>query len=325
VSNIDRDDLVFGDAVQPGDPPKFFSAPLYVQQVILSATELGANTHLTTDSHKQFSININLRPAAGADPLIRFPIVQGMGFVSGLYATATPLLQSNVLFTELIDAGTVNGEATFKYRIKLKDDSKWLLYVTPNGATGRPPFVLQDSNTITGPGGFTGLIQIAKNIDGECAEIVHDEAAGAYPISAAVSASVEGAIGTYSFTWSRGGSELQKLLMYALPHHVKSMTPDTIHNGTCALLWTSTKGLARGIHRDSWTLQEKNLPVNIDFDPWRPDLGTIRKVANEAVDLIADAASYELAQDIDKLTNLDSAYYGGKVCYSGSIAAMTRC
>lgn len=313
VSNIDRDDLVYGDSVQPGDPPKFFSAPLYVQQIILSATELGANTHLTTDSHKQFSVNLNLLPAAGAEPLIRFPIVQGMGFVSGLYTDATPLLQSNVLFTELVDAGAVNEDATFKYRIKLKDESKWLLSVTPNGALGRPPFMLMDSNTISGPGGFTGLIQIAKNIDSECAEFAHDEAAGAYPISATISASVEGAIGTYSFSWLRGGSETQKLLIYALPHHQKSMAPDTIHNGTCAFLWTSSKGLARGIHRNTWTLQENDLPVNIDFDPWRPDLGTIRKVASEAADLISDSAAYELAQDIDKLTNLDSAYYGGKV------------
>ena len=90
------------------------------------------------------------------------------------------------------------------------------------------------------------------------------------------------------------------------------MSADTLTKGMCALLWTSTKGLARGFLSDVWTMQENELPINVDFDPWRPDLGTIRKVADPATDLISEAAAHELAVDIDQITNEGSAYYGGK-------------
>ena len=288
----------------------------------MSAVELGAGTLLTTDSHKQFSVNVNLQPTAATAPVIRFPIVQGMGFVSGLYTAATPLLQSNVLFTGLIEAGEVNNGATYKWRIDLKDGSHWLLYMTPNGATGRPPMVLRDSNSIVGPPGFTGLVQVAKNKADVCGELIHDQSAGAYPVSRSVSASVEGSTGTYSFTWQRGGSDKQKLLMYALPHHIRSMVSDSLAMGTCVLLWTGTKGLARGFQGDIWTLQEKDLPVNIDFDPWRPDVGTIRRVAASAIDHISDAAAKELAFDLDVLSKEQSAYYAGKVCFMVNISGL---
>ena len=312
ISNIDRDRLRYGDSIQTGDSPKYFIAPLYVQEMILSATELGPDTLLTTDSHKQFSVNVNLQPSSTTAPVVRFPIVQGMGFVSGLYVGATPLIRSNVIFTEIVEAGTVNGGATYKWRVSLKDNSRWLVYMTPNGAAGRPPMLLQDSNNIIGPTGYSGLIQVAKTIVDACGELVHDGAAGTYPLSASVSASVEGSVGTYSFAWTRGGSKTQSLLMYALPHHLNTMSADTLKSGTCAVLWTSTKGLARGFTADVWTLQEEFLPVNIGFDPWRLDLGTVRKVAAPAVDLITEAASKELAVDLDILTNEPSAYFGGK-------------
>jgi endo-1,3(4)-beta-glucanase len=313
ISNIDRDQQIFGDSPQAGDPPKFFITPLYVQEIILSATELGPDTLLTTDSHKQFSVNVNLQPSAALAPIIRFPIVQGMGFVSGMYTGATPLLQSNIFFTDLLENGAVNGGLTHKWLVKLKDGSSWLLYVTPNGATGRPPLFLSDSTSITGPAGFIGLIQVAKNTAEVCGETVHDQAAGAYPISASISASVESSVGTYSFTWARGGSEAQNLLMYALPHHVITMTSETMQHATCAQLWTATKGPARAFTSNVWTLQENNLPVNIDFDPWRPDLGAIGKVADVAVEHITSAASQELSRDITADSNYDSAYFAGKV------------
>ena len=313
ISNIERDNLFFGDPIQPNDPPKWFGAPLYVQQMILSANELGPDTILSTDSHKQFSVNINLLPSTGAAPVIQFPVVQGMGFVSALYTSAMPLLQSNVSFTDLVESGTVNSRSTYKWIIKLKDGSTWLVYITPNGSAERPPLVSKDSNTIAGPAGFTGLIQIAKNTAASCGEAVYDHAAGTYAISASISASVKSKSGVYSFAWQRLGSQSQSLLIFAQPHHIQSMTPDTLATVTCVNMWTTTKGLSRGFIGDSWKLQENDLPVDIGFDPWRDDLGTVRKIANPAINQVTDAASRELSQDMDKLTNLDSAYYGGKV------------
>ncbi|KIW00212.1 uncharacterized protein PV09_08252 [Verruconis gallopava] len=312
VSNIDRQGLLYGDPIQSGEPPKFFTAPLYVESIILSASELDTNTVLTTDSHDQFSLDINLTPKPDGQPVIRFPVVQGMGFVSALYTNATPLLQSSVFFTDLIEIGDVDSGKTHKWRIQLKDGTSWLLYITPDGSFGRPSMVLKDSNTIIGPGSFTGLIQVAKNTAGSCGERVYDGSAGTYATSLAVSASVDGATGNYSFIWRRAGSSDQQLLMFALPHHIDTMSPDTLNQSTCVTLWTTTKGEARGLQADMWLLQEQNLPTDIDFDPWKPGSGAVKKAVDEATAQIDDAAATELALDIDKLTNLDSAYYGGK-------------
>lgn len=191
IANTDRGDLVFGEPIQAGEPPRYFAAPLYTQSVIMSASELGTTTVLTTDSHQPFSITANLAMAPSTANLISFPIVQGMAFTSAIYSSATLLLQSGVNFTGLTQAGTVEEDSMYKWEITLKDGTSWLLYVTPNGAIGRPPLTLQDSNNIVGPSGFSGLVQVAKNNAGACGEQTFDAAAGTYPISAAISASVD--------------------------------------------------------------------------------------------------------------------------------------
>ena len=92
MSHIERGQL----AVAPGSPPEYFINPIGIQSLILSASELGNNTSLTLDSLEAFSVNVNLLPNATAKPAVTFPLVQGMGFVTGVYNNATPLIQSGV-------------------------------------------------------------------------------------------------------------------------------------------------------------------------------------------------------------------------------------
>lgn len=89
--------------------------------MLLSASELNSATSLTTDSLDAFSVNANLAPSAGAAPIITFPLVQGMGFVTGVYKQCTPLIQSSVFFRELTAVGTIDNGATTKYRALLED------------------------------------------------------------------------------------------------------------------------------------------------------------------------------------------------------------
>jgi endo-1,3(4)-beta-glucanase len=252
-------------------------------------------------------------PGPNTSPIISFPLVQGMGFVTALYNKGTPTFQTGVFFKTLAFVGGVNNNSTFKYRIALNDGSDWLLYATPNGAAGAPPFVLVDSTTIQGPGGFQGTIQIAKNPSGGDGEKSYDLSAGAYPISGSVSGSVKDEVGSYTLSWQKAGATSQKLLMFALPHHVESMADDTKSAATIIELQTTTKGNATAYLADAMEFTEPNLPVDIGFDPWSPKQHSVKTVSSAAAQAINNAASVELAQDMNKQSNLNSMYYSGKV------------
>ena len=47
-----------------------------------------------------------------------------MGFITGLYKTSTPLIQSSIFFRSFDPAGTVNNGKTSRYRIILEDGVK---------------------------------------------------------------------------------------------------------------------------------------------------------------------------------------------------------
>ena len=76
---------------------------------------------MKSDSLKAFSANVHLHPNAGAPPAITFPLVQGMGFVTGIYAGARPLIQSSVFFRAVNRAADFNRDGINKYRVVLED------------------------------------------------------------------------------------------------------------------------------------------------------------------------------------------------------------
>lgn len=311
ISHIERSQLAFG----PGNPPEYFVNPLGLESVILSAVELGASTTLGTEDPAGFSVNVNLRPSADQDTLIQFPIVQGMAFVTGIYAGGTPLIQSSVFFNTFTYVGAIGyGSNVFKYRITLNDGRNWLMYVAPKGSTGVPAFKLQDSGNLQGPAGFFGTIQIAKNPNGVDGESAFDSSAGVYPVSGSVAASVDGNSGDYTISWGKQGVTQNDLLMFALPHHLASMNQATTGSLVNITLDTTTKGLAQAVLSDSMTMGEK-LPVDMDFSPSHPTSGSLSKraISTTAIQAIANSAASELSQDIYNQSVLDSMYFSGKV------------
>ncbi|PSK42735.1 hypothetical protein B9Z65_5657 [Elsinoe australis] len=307
ISHIERGQLAYGD----GDPAKYFINPVGIQSMIFSAQELGNTSVLTTDSLTAFSVNVNLQTSASASPLITFPLVQGMGFVTARYNGASPLIQSSVSVLSLVYNGKLNGTNTFKYKAGLGDQSTWLMYITPD-STSYPgnTFTLVNGNNINGTSNFVGTIQIAKLPSSTPGgETIYDNAAGVYATSTQISGSASGTTGTYSMTFSKGGNTSRTLLMFALPHHIQTLTS----GGTTNIkLQTTTKGTATAIIGDSWTFAEPDLPTDIGFAPWTPNDGTINSVSSAAQQLIVQAASSELTQDIDGQSNLNSMYFSGK-------------
>ncbi|KAL8658318.1 MAG: hypothetical protein Q9226_001098 [Calogaya cf. arnoldii] len=319
VSHIDTDQRVFGPRVDdiPGSPARYYINPVAIQSIIISAVELGNATILSTDSLQAFSAKANLLPQAGSSSKITFLLVQGMGFVTGVYTNLRPVIQSNVLFRS-VSVGARSWAGIFKYQITLEDNKSWLLYATPRN--GQDPQLSLVSNTeLRGVYNWSGVIQIAKNPGGPSEEYIYDNAAGVYPTAMDLTASTFSQTGTYEFRWRKAGltgANGPKLLMFALPHHVESFAGPTPFAATPLRLQTTTKGIATAIIADFWTLIEGNLPVDMGFAPWNGSLPqgsrSTTSLSPTAIHVINKVAESEIRQDMGNQTDLDSMYFSGK-------------
>jgi endo-1,3(4)-beta-glucanase len=175
-----------------------------IQSVILSAAELGESTSVTADSLEAFSANANFAPRIGVPPIITFPLLQGMGFVTGVYKNGTPLIQTSVFFRDLIPVGLINNGATSKFRILLEDGKTWLLYLTPHQGQGMEQLTKTSNTSIQGRNGYVGLVQVAR-LPASCNEEIYDRSAGSYAVSASISGTAQGNRGQYTLSWSKAG------------------------------------------------------------------------------------------------------------------------
>ncbi|KAI9678861.1 MAG: hypothetical protein M1817_005921 [Caeruleum heppii] len=313
ISHIDDEQKAYA----PGNPPQYYLNPNGIQSMILSAAELAGSTSLSMDSLQSFSANVNLHPQAGAGPAVTFPLVQGMGFVTGKYSGATPVIQSSVFFRTItrVQEFSGSGGQIAKFRFVLEDGKTWLVYAAPEaGSQGLTLQVLSNSRVqATAP--FSGIIQVAKVPAGSSeAEAIYDAAAGGYATAADISGSVNGASGSYTLKWTKAGisSDPSPLVMFALPHHVQSFDPTTGRLKTSLTLQTTTKGVATAVLADEWILVEQSLPIDMDFAPWDPSLRSRPTLSATARRIINEVAMSEVSQDIDAQSNLDSMYFSGK-------------
>ena len=312
VSHIDADQKANGprNTALPGAPIQYFINPIGIQSIILSAIELGPSTSLSTNWLKASSVNAVLSPQAGSSSSITFPLVQGMGFVTGIYNNVMPAIQSSVFFRTVTQAASPRA-GIFKYCITLEDSKIWLVYAI--SGNGQDPHLQLVSNTqLQGLRGWSGIIQVAKNPSGPWGESLYDGSAGVYPTTVAVTGSVAGVTGTYHISWTKAGLTSLPLLMYALPHHVQSFDGVSSACKKSVQLQTTTKGMATAVIGDAWNLVEPNLPRDMGFAPWTPKTRSRTTLSSAASRIIKQVASSEISQDYNNQTNLDSMYFSGK-------------
>jgi endo-1,3(4)-beta-glucanase len=280
--------------------------------LILSAKELDGQTTLTTDSHQPFSVNANLNvPSSPQEPKMNFPLVQGMSFITAIYRNALPSIQTgNKGFVDFQGPWVVQWSQ--KYRIKDMEGYDWLIYVTPVRDSGydASKFIKLDPNTIVGPPGFRGIIQVAKNPLGAVGEEMYDRACGSYAQAAQLSAVVNDNKGQYSLTYSKFGTS--PLLMFALPHHIQSLDSELRGQVTRIQLRTSTKGMATAVWADTLSFTEPNLPVSMSFGPWIQNSNARPRYPPDVLTLIAATAEQDLRRVMNETIPPDSMYYAGK-------------
>ncbi|KAH8666616.1 family 81 glycosyl hydrolase [Xylariales sp. PMI_506] len=309
ISHIEASQRVYGQVSSNTNAVSYFLNPVGIQSIVLSAVELGSTTSLTTDSLEAQSVNVNLLASASGPPLITFPLVQGMAFVTAIYRGSTPSISSGVFFKTVTKSNTGPKSGVTKYTIYLEDGTIWHVYAySPSGDA----FNLQVTNNGNAQASqpFHGVIQVAK--DPGNAEATLDQTSGAFPTAVALSGSTSGTQGTYTFTYTNGGIPNTQLMMYALPHHVDSFDTNTHNALTNITLQTTTKGLATAVVANSWTMVEPNMPVAMDFNPWDPVTGPKTRLSASALATISPVAQNELSQNMDQQTNLDSMYFSGK-------------
>ncbi|KAI1078097.1 glycoside hydrolase family 81 protein [Whalleya microplaca] len=309
ISHIEASQRVYGQVTPQTGAAKYFLNPVGVQSLCLSAVELGSTTALTTDNLSSHTVNVNLHTNSKAQPLITFPLVQGMGFVTAVYKGGTPLINTGVFFKTVTKSTKGPKPGVTKYTLYLEDGKVWHVYsYSAKGDTLDLKVINNGAAQAAKP--FDGIVQVAK--DPGNAEPVIDAASGAYPVGVTLSGTASGSKGTYTFTFQKAGFSDVKLLMYALPHHVDSFDDATHKAISPAKLQTTTKGVAVGVVADSWTMVEPNMPVSMGFAPWDPVSGPKNKLSNSAINTISPVALKELSQNVDQQANQNSMYFSGK-------------
>lgn len=314
VSHSEESQRAKGDPQDniPGNPIKFYANPVGIRSLVLGAEELQGETTLRVANADAFSAEAIMRPSSDGEDSITFPLLQGMAFVTGIYKNLTPHIRTGIFYKEVVPADSPT-EGVFKYKASMESGATWFIYATPEDGTD-PKLKLESNDLVTGPKGFKGTIQVAKNA--ENGEEVLDKAAGVYPTKGKVEGTVNAADskGTYTISWEKAGKDAENtpLLMYALPHHVESFDDATSKMKTELKLITTTKGMGVACSGDKWTMVESGLPIGMDFAPWTPDTKSNAALSNAAKEAIKGIADNELTQNMDDQTNINSMYYSGK-------------
>ncbi|KAJ4150160.1 hypothetical protein LMH87_010923 [Akanthomyces muscarius] len=314
VSHIEEKQRQFG-------PPKFkvpasyYINPIGIQSMIISARELGQGTKLTLDSITSSSIRAHLSSNMSSEPLVSFPLVQGMAYITAEYNGATPLVQSGVFFRNVTRATQKSKKDVTRYSFVLEDGTTWRVYGYKTKGDDLDLQVL-NNGVASSARPFYGVIQVVKESttsDSDEESKLLDQGAGIFPITMNLSGNVNGASGSYEFDYEKGGHPDGELLMFALPHHVQSFDKATSgRQGKGISLISTTKGRATLVQGTKWKMVEPSMPVKLGFEPYDATKGPVSKLSNSAKSTVKAAASKEILQDMIAATDLDSMYWSGK-------------
>ncbi|CAK7201452.1 endo-1,3-beta glucanase [Sporothrix eucalyptigena] len=335
VSYATPDQRTFGPTTGPcnhaSHPASYFYSPPIQQSLVLDAAELNHQTALTVENPTDMSVMVSLRPGGPrAAPAVQFPLVQGQGFVTGLYTGARPILRSAQAILSVQDSMNPARQHTQlrpgiqRYVMQMNDGSTWLVYATHRPGTAPLSLYQTDPGVLQARGGFHGSIQVARVLNTPAQGWgMYDVAAGVFAMGVHLIGRAEsnGQVGTYTFAFNKGdvtGGDPSfasaPLLMFALPHHLASFDSRTRaavqYN---VAMETPVKGTARAVLADTWTMVEPELPVSMGFLPWDPRTRQTVSTMSAAVrGTISQVARQELTQDMDAQSDLESAYFAGK-------------
>lgn len=316
ISHIEEKERQYG-------PPQFnvqasyYLNPIGIQPMIISAKELSNGTKLTIDSMTAFAARASLSSDKSSEPVVSFPLVQGMAFITAEYNGGTPMIQSSIFFRNMTRTTQQPKKDVTRYTFYVEDGTVWRVYGYKTKGDDLDLQVLNNGVAMaTKP--FHGVVQIAKETQNND---FLDKGAGIYPVDVKLSGSASGSTGTYEFDFQKKGHPDGELIMFALPHHTQSFDKATTalrgrDTGTTGNLSTSlittTKGEAVLVQGTKWKMVETSMPIKLGFEPYAVGKGGMAKLSSSAKATIQAAASKEVLQNMTAATDLNSMYWSGK-------------
>ncbi|KAH7019239.1 endo-1,3(4)-beta-glucanase [Ilyonectria destructans] len=311
ISHIAVSQRTFGP-IQYNNAAEFYINPVGIQSMIISCKGLANKTTLSMDSVTPYSARVILRKDSSSQPAIKFPLVQGMQFVTAQFTGATPMIQSAVYFKSMTRVTKDPKTNVAKYNFILEDGTTWRLYAY-NTKGDALSLTVVNNGLAQSSKAFYGTIQIAKDPKQTSSEKSLDDGAGIYPSTLTLKGSVSKAAGTYNFNFVRNGHSTGNLYMHALPHHVATFDLDTRSRLVPTVkMQTTTKGLTTLVKGTTWTMTEPNMPISMGLTPWSTTKGVRKTLSAAAKAAIKAVAQVEISQDMGAQTNLESMYFSGK-------------
>jgi len=165
ISHTDLNQMAYGPD-PTANPVQYYISPLGLRSLSLGAAEFNSTTSsMTTEALTPHSALLHLWADKNNSPsnFLSVPLVQGMGFVSGVYNNLTPQFDSVILIRSFSFAGVINGNGPQrqKWSVQLEDGKEWRIYAVSNVGTPALNLALSgNSRIVSTSGAFSGTIQV---------------------------------------------------------------------------------------------------------------------------------------------------------------------
>lgn len=317
IQHTDPDARVFvSDNTNNPQYARYYFNPVLTEEIVLSAVEFENDLSMKITEMGPMSATAVLTGTFASKlrrrfstPLLTVPMVQGMGFVTGIYhGGATPVISSKVGISMVSKAVT---DTYVQLTVTLNGGTIYYIYITGISQS--------DAAGITFNTDSNGRLISNKSIDGAVFQVsvkpsnadptaYLTQAAGCYPTSATLFATTsEGVTANYGWTYTTEGRFSGCVpLIYLLPHHFNSISDETASQATNLILSSTTKGRMVGFLTNTVSLDE-NLQFDLQFLP------TGFTYSPDEMEQIVNAVNTEIQADIKSIvTSYNSIYYSGK-------------
>lgn len=277
---------VSSDIVYGSDPVKYYFFPNGINHLLLTSTDFSESPTFTIPSLSKFVAHPKFSNTYGT---LSMPLVQGMGFVTGIYKGLIPEIITDVGFKNITGVSCQNDKLS-KFVITLQNDVKYTMF------TSEIINIKYEATRIIFPKSYDNLyVQVAYGTND-----YYDQVAGCYIDEVEFKLNDK----SYLFEYKTIGSSLTSCLVFCPPHMVNNFNQDTKSKISNISVDSHVLGSLTGCITDKVTVNVTTPDISFSFNSETFD-ETIKAH-------ILKQAQADCKADVNSETNLDSMYFAGK-------------